>query len=331
MSGTSADRDGSPVRRLLDASGAALAGWGFAVTSVVALLTAGAATLAMLAWPSGSGPVAEFAAEFRRWCFGREEAGLDLGLLALAISSPIVLSALVAWLWWEPLREGARDVPGRLVAVGGATAAAVLLTGLALFATQRGPVRAGADGRLPFPGADIRTSVPAPDVELVDHLGRTVRLADLRGRVVVVTSVYARCNTACPMILAESHALMASLPPSALPDVTLLAITLDPSHDTTERLAEVARGWSIGGDVHLLSGEPARVERALDLFGFERRRDPATGRIDHAGFFVVIDRDGLIAWRLAASSAQGHWLPEAVLELVGERFEPPPAAAALAG
>ena len=321
MSGTSDSR--SPAARALAAFADALAGWPFAATSLAALVTAGAGTVALLAWPAGAGPMAAFAEEFRRWCFGREVTGVEPGALALAISSPVVLSLLVLGLWGGPLRRAARATPGRVLAAAGVTAAIVALSGLALFATQRSDAAAGS-AELAFPGERIRTAVPAPAFQLADQRGAPVSLESLRGRVVLVTAIYARCSTACPMILAETRSLVASLDDHERAEVTLRGITLDPEHDTQERLAEVAQGYRLDGDLRLLTGPAEDVERTLDRFGFERRRDPETGRIDHASLFVLVDRDGRIAYRLAAGASQPQWLRDAVRSLVAEA---PPRAA----
>jgi len=326
MSGTSAERTGQDGRiaRVVEVLSGAMAGWPFAAVSLSALAAGGAATVAMLAWPAGDGELAAFAQEFRRWCFGREKSGIDLGLLVLAVSSPLVLAGLVLGGWRRPLRDALVRAPARVLALSGATAMTVLLAGVMLFATQERPVAADADGRLPFPGRSIRTSVPAGDLELADHRGGTTSLRALRGRVVIVTAVYSRCSTACPMILAESRALMDSLDPAERESVTLLGVTLDPAHDTRERLAEIANGHGIPGDARLLTGDAVEVGRILDRFGFERRVDPATGRIDHASLFVLIDRAGFIAYRLAASSSQDQWLGDAVRELAREPAPPAP-------
>lgn len=308
------------VSRALQALESAMAGWPFPAVALSALLTGGAGTVALLLLPAGAGPVGAFAADFRRWCFGQEAAGLDAGTLVLSLSSPLVLSALLLAFWGRPLKDAWRSRRARLLGASALSAALVALSGIALFVTQRPEARPG----LEFPAADIRTSVPAPGFALTDHLGRPARLADLRGRVVILTAIYARCSTACPMILAETHALMEALGPAARSDVTLLGITLDPAHDTTARLAEIAAGYRLAGDARLLTGAPADVEAALDRYGFERRRDPVTGVIDHAAFFVLVDRQGRIAYRLAASSGQPHWLAEAVRLLVAESAAPVP-------
>ena len=48
----------------------------------------------------------------------------------------------------------------------------------------------------PFPGERIRVHLALPDTALIDQQAAPFRFADLRGRVVLVTGVYAACTTA---------------------------------------------------------------------------------------------------------------------------------------
>jgi cytochrome oxidase Cu insertion factor (SCO1/SenC/PrrC family) len=95
--------------------------------------------------------------------------------------------------------------------------------------------------------------------------------------------------------------------------------TLDPERDTLAVLAEVAEKRRFHAPLaRMLTGDPATVERALDRLGFERRRDPATGIIDHPNLFVLIDRRGHIAYRLAPGEQQKPWLLQALRGLLQE-------------
>ena len=81
---------------------------------------------------------------------------------------------------------------------------------------------------LPFPGEAIRTSFQAPRFELTNHLGESLSNEDLRGRVYMMTSVYAHCPAACPMILAQAKRAVASLSEAEQESFSLVAVTMDP-------------------------------------------------------------------------------------------------------
>ena len=80
--------------------------------------------------------------------------------------------------------------------------------------------------------------VALPDVELQTQAGASIRLADLRGRWLLVDFVYTRCPTYCTSLGSEFAQLQAQLAsPLARHAVGLLSISFDPSHDAPEQLA----------------------------------------------------------------------------------------------
>jgi cytochrome oxidase Cu insertion factor (SCO1/SenC/PrrC family) len=58
----------------------------------------------------------------------------------------------------------------------------------------------------------------------------------------------------------------------------------------------MAARWGIDREAHVLSGEPARVERTLNAWRVPRARNEQTGEITHPAMIYVIDRDGRIAY-----------------------------------
>jgi protein SCO1/2 len=293
-----------------------LATWRFPAV-VLPLLFCWEALLAGILWLPAAGP--GFADEFRVWCFGYDPATgrVESGYVLTMLTSPLLVAGLVWLVWGRPLRRVLRRCPRAVVPhalLGGALAALPL--GLALWPLAS---RSGAGGELPFPAEELRTALPAPVLDLVDHRGQRLELATLRGRVVLVTAVYARCAFTCPMIFAQSKAALAQLSAREREELSVLGITLDPVHDDTMTLAGLAQAQSIAPPLfRLLTGEPATVERTLDAFGFTRSRDPVTGVIDHANLFVLIDRDGRVAYRFTLGERQQRWLVSALRLLLAE-------------
>jgi protein SCO1/2 len=48
-------------------------------------------------------------------------------------------------------------------------------------------------------------------------------------------------------------------------------------------------------------------------------RDTDTGLIDHANLFILIDREGRVAYRFTLGERQQDWLGNALRLLLGER------------
>ncbi|MBT1160249.1 SCO family protein [Aminobacter anthyllidis] len=78
---------------------------------------------------------------------------------------------------------------------------------------------------------------PAPDFTLRTADGRTVQLADLRGKVVVLNFIYTSCPDVCPLHaekIAEVQKLVNDTPMKDR--VTFVMVTTDPSNDTADVL-----------------------------------------------------------------------------------------------
>ena len=101
-------------------------------------------------------------------------------------------------------------------------------------ATRDGPARAG-----PAPGGfkaiDITGADYARDFDLPDAQGQRRRLADFKGRVVVVFFGFTHCPDVCPTTMAELAAVKAALGADG-DRVQGIFITVDPERDTPELL-----------------------------------------------------------------------------------------------
>lgn len=273
--------------------------------------------LTALLLPVGDDALGRFAEEFKTWCFGYDPATgkLQPAYVLMMLSEPVALAGILVLVWWGPLAELWRS-PRRGLPFAGA-ALAIVVAGASAF----GLLRTGTpEGELPFPADRLRTSLPAPRLALTDHEGRPVSLDELRGRVVVLTGVYATCGYTCPMILGQAKRAVAALSPPERADVTMLAVTLDPERDGPAELARMAEGQGVSAPAFRLATGPAEeVNRVLDALQIARRRDPETGVIDHANLFVVVDRSGRVAYRFTLGERQERWLESALRLLVAEQ------------
>jgi protein SCO1/2 len=293
--------------------------WRFPVFAFAVLFFATAFSGILLLIPGGDSGVGAFADEFRTWCFGYDSATgtYEWAYIVMLFLNPLVLSLLIVGLWWGPLKdlqhEGLRR--GLPSAASGFVLILISASGFGLLGAD-----SGAQARdLEFPADSLRTEIPAPEIDLVDQNGERVALQELRGGVVIVTGVYATCGYTCPMIMGQVKNVVDSLSPEEAEWVTVLAVTLDPAHDTPKVLKEMAANQGVSAPRYrLLTGDPATVERTLDLIGIKRKRDPETGVIDHANIFLVVDREGRVAYRFSLGDRQEEWLGEAIKKLVAE-------------
>ena len=269
--------------------------------------------------PLNGGWWGDFAREFRMWCFRYDArtGGMDWTSVGLMLAEPLFIVATAVLLWRRVL-AGLRSLAAWL-SHWRAAAAGVLAATLAsasLFALGR-PTAAGT--LPPFPGERIRTHLAVPTFRLTDQTGRELGLDELRGRVVLVTGIYAACSTTCPTILVNTHKLLDSLPADVRQHVSVVALSLNPEYETTELMAGLASGYGFKHpEFRYLNGQPERVHEILQQLQFSRVRNPQTGVIEHTNLLLLLDARGEIAYRFTLSARHEAWLREAVLQLVAE-------------
>jgi len=121
---------------------------------------------------------------------------------------------------------------------------------LGLLVCDRGPSFASASSAVlssvsrPFPSSRAITAGFAkqgrlPDFALTDHHGRPFTHETLAGRVWIAGFIFTRCAGQCPLMHQAMQRLQERL--EAHPEVQLVSFSVDPEHDTVERLAAFAR------------------------------------------------------------------------------------------
>ena len=130
------------------------------------------------------------------------------------------------------------------------------------------------------------------DFSLTDHNGKTFRLQDARGKIVLVFFGYTRCPDVCPIELQHIATALQRLGRDSS-NVRGLFITVDPGHDTPEVLASYVGYFdtSLVG----LTGSARQIEAVAKKFRVVYRKDsPSASQytIDHTANLFIIDRDG---------------------------------------
>lgn len=290
--------------------------WRFPVFTVSTLGFTAAMLATILALPPGDTALGAFAEDFKIWCFGYDPATgeLEWAYVMIFLFQPLLLAVATAAMWSDTFREAfARPRQSLPYALAGLSLVGVSAVALAAMQPEV------QTGDLPFPAESLRTQITAPDFALVDQDEAPVELRSLHGKVVLVTAVYASCGMTCPSILRDAKSALAELTEAERSQVVVVGISLDPARDTPAVLATLANAQGVAAPAwHLLTGDPARVESTLHDFGFAWERDPATGRIDHASMFMLVDRDGRVAYRLSVGERRQRWLVSALQTLVAE-------------
>jgi len=70
---------------------------------------------------------------------------------------------------------------------------------------------------------------------------KTLRLADLRGKTLVMVMIYTSCKVSCPLLVSDMKRIEKAIDPNKLNEVSLVLVTIDPETDTPARLKEFAK------------------------------------------------------------------------------------------
>jgi protein SCO1/2 len=120
-----------------------------------------------------------------------------------------------------------------------------------------------------------------PDLRLVGMDGEpTTLLKELDcGKPVMVNFIFTTCTTICPVQSATFAQVQRDLGPQ-VDDVRMISISIDPEHDTPERLRAYAERFGAGSQWRFLTGglsEIIAAQKAFDAYrGSKMSHDPVT-------------------------------------------------------
>lgn len=173
-------------------------------------------------------------------------------------------------------------------------------------------IRQVGTGEIPPPKEMLRVGDVLPQFRLTDQDGRTVREADLRGRVTAINFLYTRCPLpdVCPRLAANFALLQRRFGDRVL----LLSVTVDPDYDTPAVLADYARRWRADTrNWRFLTGDVSPLAAALgEVYWFDE------GSIGHNSTTAVIGQDGRIAALVEGSNYRSDQLVNLVAHELGE-------------
>lgn len=149
-----------------------------------------------------------------------------------------------------------------------------------------------------------------------DEDGEVVRLADYRGRLLVISLVFTACSQSCPLIIERLAAAVEVAQDALGPDsFSVITVGFDSRNDTPTRMRAFARthgvdlpGW------RFLSGDQATVDALVQDLGFLRIASPRG--FDHIAQISIIDPDGRVHGHVYGDDFEAPALVEPLKVLV---------------
>jgi protein SCO1/2 len=170
-----------------------------------------------------------------------------------------------------------------------------------------------------FQGSLYDPPLPAADFALKDQHGRTFRLSENKGSIVLMFFGYSNCPDVCPVTLSDFKKIKEQLGDQAK-DVRFLFITTDPERDSPERLLEYLDYFDptiIG-----LTGDRADLEPVWDAYGvYQAKVDTGSASgymVDHTTRVYLIDTEGNFRMTFQFGT-EAHDMAGDVAELLGRK------------
>lgn len=140
--------------------------------------------------------------------------------------------------------------------------------------------------------ADLPIIGNAPHFALVSQEGKTISLADLRGKVVVVTFIYTWCPDVCSMLTANMAKVQEDLAGAFGEEIAFASITFDPKRDTVDVLKEYAEAFKANpAGWFFLTGDEGQIRNIGHQYGV-LTFSGVDNTIDHNLITTLVDRRG---------------------------------------
>ncbi|MCQ1061207.1 SCO family protein [Photobacterium sp. DNB23_23_1] len=138
-----------------------------------------------------------------------------------------------------------------------------------------------------------------PNTELITHNNTKVKFYDdlLKDKVVLINFIFTRCQNVCPMETARLVALQKKLGDRVGKDVFFYSISIDPEHDTPERLNDYAQQYQIGPGWFFLTGNQEEINELRTKLGLtiDDLEVSDDGELDH-NLSLIIGNEATGRW-----------------------------------
>jgi len=141
--------------------------------------------------------------------------------------------------------------------------------------------------------------------------GKTMRLAELRGRVRVVSMFFTGCQNLCPMLMGQLKSLERSLPADLKKRVGFVMVSMDVKDDTPDALRKYRKESALSPENWiLLRGSADDTRELAALLGVHYTPKQEDGQIGHTGVIAILDREGRIVYKVTGITDQNAFLAE---------------------
>ena len=140
-----------------------------------------------------------------------------------------------------------------------------------------------------FEGPVMPRNLRAADFTLTDQRGRTVRLADARGRIVVLTFLHSGCTSTCPVTVQTIRGALDDIGHRRR-EIDAFAVSVDPKEDTPKSVRRFVAVQHAGSFLRYLTGSPSQLAKVWKAYAMKPQ---GPGGEDHSAYVLLVDRRGV--------------------------------------
>jgi protein SCO1/2 len=162
----------------------------------------------------------------------------------------------------------------------------------------------------------------APDFSLTTQDGKFLKLAGLKGKVLLVSFIFTTCSGTCPATTSRMVSVQRELQAKGLLKdgrVHHVSITLDPARDTPQKLKDYIQLYDIDpSSWTFLTGSVEDVTKTFTAWGMWAK-PAADGQLDHPLRIFLVDRQGRIREIYHLGFLKAEWVVEDIELLLREK------------
>ncbi len=148
--------------------------------------------------------------------------------------------------------------------------------------------------------------------------GDEITFEDLKGDVLVVVMIYTSCQSACPRLVADMKGIESKVSESVSKGVRYVLVSIDPEHDTPERLEQFSIEKEMTDPQWLfLQGTKDTVREFANIVAV-RYKSISPIEFSHSNIISVFDREGVMQHQQEGLAVDYQDTVNAVLELAGQ-------------
>ena len=157
----------------------------------------------------------------------------------------------------------------------------------------------------------VELSGQAPDFKLTNQNGTLIKLADFRGKVVVLTFMDSTCKDTCPLTAAQFRRAYSQLQSNDRNQVAFIGVNVNSEATQVADVAEITITWRLDEipNWHFLTGNPEELATVWKAYGVAVAPNTDGSDIMHTPGVFLIDPSGQKRWYISTPYSTDLTLP----------------------